>query len=102
VLRRHRPPSKPLATVAGALLAVLRLSLTDPDFDDDAVYVQLAEQLLRMLGIPRPRRTGWPTRHCPTRPNPIPPASGDRRGRPFDAQRRQATLNRPSQPVKAA
>ncbi|MFD9698226.1 TetR/AcrR family transcriptional regulator [Lentzea sp. NPDC059081] len=41
-----------MSTVAGALLAALQLSLTDPAFDDDTVYDQLAEQLLRMLGIP--------------------------------------------------
>jgi hypothetical protein len=35
-----------------SLLATLHLSLTDPDFDDDTVYDHLAEQLLRLLGIP--------------------------------------------------
>jgi AcrR family transcriptional regulator len=38
------------AAVAGAVLATLRLSLTDPDLVDDAACDQLAEQMLRMLG----------------------------------------------------
>jgi AcrR family transcriptional regulator len=45
-------PKLALSTVAGSLLAALHLSLTDPDFDDDTAYDQLAEQLLRMFGIP--------------------------------------------------
>ncbi|GLU49860.1 TetR/AcrR family transcriptional regulator [Nocardiopsis ansamitocini] len=52
--RFHTPyPKLALATVAGALLGALHLSLTDPDFDDDTAYDHLAEHLLRMLGIPR-------------------------------------------------
>ncbi|MEU3642429.1 TetR/AcrR family transcriptional regulator [Lentzea sp. NPDC034063] len=45
-------PKLAMSTVAGALLAALHLSLTDPDFDHDTVYDQLAEQLLCMLGVP--------------------------------------------------
>lgn len=41
-----------LACTAGSLLATLQVALTDPDFADDSVYDQLAEQLLRMLGVP--------------------------------------------------
>lgn len=44
-------PKLAMSTVAGALLAALHLSLTDPDFDHDTVYDQLAEQLLCMLGV---------------------------------------------------
>ncbi|MFJ5986092.1 TetR/AcrR family transcriptional regulator [Lentzea sp. NPDC092896] len=44
-------PKLAMSTVAGALLAALHLSLTDPDFDHGTVYDQLAEQLLRMLGV---------------------------------------------------
>ncbi|CAK7284070.1 AcrR family transcriptional regulator [Streptomyces misionensis JCM 4497] len=40
-----------LACVAGSLLATQQLALSDPDFADDAVYDQLAEQLLVMLGL---------------------------------------------------
>ncbi|MBV1854342.1 TetR/AcrR family transcriptional regulator [Catellatospora tritici] len=40
------------AAVAGAVLATLHLSLTDPDRVDDTACDQLAEQLLRMLGVP--------------------------------------------------
>ena len=40
------------AAVAGALLATLQLALTDPDLVNDAACDQLAEQLLRMLGMP--------------------------------------------------
>ncbi|GAA2807751.1 TetR/AcrR family transcriptional regulator [Crossiella cryophila] len=46
-------PKLAMATVAGSLLAALHLSLTDPDFDEDAVYDQLAEQFLCMLGMPQ-------------------------------------------------
>jgi AcrR family transcriptional regulator len=41
-----------LATIAGSLLAMMYISLTDPDLVDDAACDQLAEQLLRMLGVP--------------------------------------------------
>ncbi|MFI9812533.1 TetR/AcrR family transcriptional regulator [Saccharothrix variisporea] len=41
-----------LATTAGALLAVLHLSLTHPDAVTDATCDEAAEQLLRMLGVP--------------------------------------------------
>jgi AcrR family transcriptional regulator len=40
------------AAVAGALLATLQLALTDPELVDDAAGDQLAEQLLRLLGLP--------------------------------------------------
>jgi AcrR family transcriptional regulator len=40
-----------LGAVAGSLLATLYLSLSDPDLIDDAACDQLAEQLLRMLGV---------------------------------------------------
>jgi AcrR family transcriptional regulator len=45
-------PQLALAGVAGSLLATLHLSLTEPELVDDAACDQLAEQLLRMLGIP--------------------------------------------------
>jgi AcrR family transcriptional regulator len=45
-------PKLALSTVVGSLLAALHLSLTDPAFDNDTVYDQLAEQLLCMLGVP--------------------------------------------------
>jgi AcrR family transcriptional regulator len=50
---RFRAPSAKLALAcaAGSLLATLQIALTDPDFADDAVYDQLAEQLLIMLGV---------------------------------------------------
>lgn len=44
-------PRLAMSTVAGSLLTALHLSLTEPDFDDDTVYDQLAEQLLCMLGL---------------------------------------------------
>ena len=34
------------------MLATLQLSLTHPDLADDTAGDQLAEQLLRMLGVP--------------------------------------------------
>ncbi|QYN36952.1 TetR/AcrR family transcriptional regulator [Pseudonocardia sp. DSM 110487] len=40
-----------LATIAGSLLGTLHLALTDPAFDNDDACDQLAEQLLRMLGL---------------------------------------------------
>ncbi|MEU7826251.1 TetR/AcrR family transcriptional regulator [Catellatospora sp. NPDC049133] len=40
------------SAVAGAVLATLHLSLTDPGLVDDTACDQLAEQLLRMLGVP--------------------------------------------------
>jgi hypothetical protein len=40
------------AAIAGALLATLQLALTDPELVDDAAGDQLAEQLLRLLGLP--------------------------------------------------
>ncbi|MGD0255567.1 MAG: TetR/AcrR family transcriptional regulator [Acidimicrobiales bacterium] len=40
-----------LAATAGSLLAIVYISLTDPDLVDDAACDQLAEQLLRMLGV---------------------------------------------------
>jgi AcrR family transcriptional regulator len=45
-------PKLAMSTVTGALLTALHLSLTDPAFDNDTVYDELAEQLLRMLGVP--------------------------------------------------
>jgi AcrR family transcriptional regulator len=44
-------PKLALATTAGSLLGTLHLTLTDPAFDNDEVCDQLAEQLLRMLGV---------------------------------------------------
>ena len=44
-------PQLALACVAGSLLATLHLSLTQPELVDDAACDQLAEQLLRMLGL---------------------------------------------------
>jgi AcrR family transcriptional regulator len=40
------------ATVSGAALATLQLSLTVPELVDDAACDQVVEQLLRMLGVP--------------------------------------------------
>ncbi len=45
-------PKLALAGTAGSLLSTLHLSLTDPEFADNAIYDRLAEQLLRMLGLP--------------------------------------------------
>jgi AcrR family transcriptional regulator len=45
-------PRLALATTAGALLAVLHVSLADPDSVTDATCDETAEQLLRMLGVP--------------------------------------------------
>ncbi|WP_306359843.1 TetR/AcrR family transcriptional regulator [Nocardia sp. CC227C] len=45
-------PKLALAATAGSLLGALHLSCTDPNMDDDTLYDQLAEQLLRMLGLP--------------------------------------------------
>lgn len=45
-------PRLALATTAGALLAVLHVSLTNPDSVTDATCDETAEQLLRMLGVP--------------------------------------------------
>lgn len=56
-----------VSTVAGALLAALHLSLTQPDFDNDTVYDQLAERLLRMLGMPAAE-----ARELATAPLPVP------------------------------
>jgi AcrR family transcriptional regulator len=41
-----------LATTAGALLGTLQLSLNDPSQVDDAACDELAENLLRMFGVP--------------------------------------------------
>ncbi|HEX6353355.1 TetR/AcrR family transcriptional regulator [Actinophytocola sp.] len=45
-------PKLALAITAGALLAVLHVSLVDPDSVTDATCDETAEQLLRMLGLP--------------------------------------------------
>lgn len=45
-------PRLALATTAGALLAVLHVSLANPDAVTDATCDEAAEQLLRMLGVP--------------------------------------------------
>ncbi|WP_238412963.1 TetR/AcrR family transcriptional regulator [Saccharothrix deserti] len=45
-------PRLALATTAGALLAVLHVSLVDPDSVTDSTCDEAAEQLLRMLGVP--------------------------------------------------
>lgn len=45
-------PRIALATTAGALLAVLHVSLVDPGGVTDATCDEAAEQLLRMLGVP--------------------------------------------------
>lgn len=49
---RAPSPKQALANTAGALLASLHLALTDAEFARDAVYDDLAEQLLRMFGLP--------------------------------------------------
>jgi AcrR family transcriptional regulator len=65
---RAANPRLALSTVAGSLLAALHLSLTDPDFDDDTVYDQLAEQLLCLLGIPPAEAHGLATTALPDPP----------------------------------
>ncbi len=45
-------PKLALAVTAGALLTTLHLTLTDPHFAAQPVDGQLAEQLLRMFGLP--------------------------------------------------
>jgi AcrR family transcriptional regulator len=45
-------PRLALATTAGALLAVLHVSLVNPEGVTDATCDEVAEQLLRMLGVP--------------------------------------------------
>jgi hypothetical protein len=45
-------PRMALAATAGALLAILHVSLVDPERVDDATCDGAAEQLLRMLGVP--------------------------------------------------
>jgi AcrR family transcriptional regulator len=45
-------PRLALAVTAGALLAVLHVSLVDPERVTDSASDEVAEQLLRMLGIP--------------------------------------------------
>jgi AcrR family transcriptional regulator len=45
-------PRLALATTAGALLAVLHVSLANPEGVTDATCDEVAEQLLRMLGVP--------------------------------------------------
>ncbi|GAB3002630.1 TetR/AcrR family transcriptional regulator [Saccharothrix stipae] len=45
-------PRLALATTAGALLAVLHVSLANPDRVTDTMCDEAAEQLLRMLGVP--------------------------------------------------
>jgi AcrR family transcriptional regulator len=45
-------PRLALATTAGALLAVLHTSLVNPEGVTDATCDEVAEQLLRMLGVP--------------------------------------------------
>ncbi|MFD3504634.1 TetR/AcrR family transcriptional regulator [Streptomyces sp. NPDC058676] len=59
-----------LATVAGSLLATLHLSLSDPELVDDRACDQVAEQLLRMLGLPADE-----ARQLATTPLPDPDAS---------------------------
>ncbi|MFD4196383.1 TetR/AcrR family transcriptional regulator [Amycolatopsis thermoflava] len=49
---RVREPRLALATTAGALLAVLHVSLVDPVGVTDETCDEVAEQLLRMLGVP--------------------------------------------------
>jgi AcrR family transcriptional regulator len=49
---RAAEPRLAFAAVAGAMLATLQLALTDPDLVDAAACDQLAEQLLRLLGVP--------------------------------------------------
>jgi AcrR family transcriptional regulator len=45
-------PKLALAATAGSLLTTLHLTVTDPDFAAQPVDEQLAEQLLRMFGLP--------------------------------------------------
>jgi AcrR family transcriptional regulator len=45
-------PRLALANTAGALLAILHVSLSHPDTVTDATCDEAAEQLLRMLGVP--------------------------------------------------
>jgi AcrR family transcriptional regulator len=49
---RRAEPRLTRAAVFGAALATLQLALTEPDLVDDAACDQLAEQMLRMLGVP--------------------------------------------------
>ncbi|GAB3150979.1 hypothetical protein GCM10027258_49920 [Amycolatopsis stemonae] len=50
--RRVGDPRIALATTAGALLAVVHVSLVNPHGVTDATCDEAAEQLLRMLGVP--------------------------------------------------
>ena len=49
---RVTDPKTALAATAGALLAVVYMSLVDPGRVDDAMCDEVAAQLLRMLGVP--------------------------------------------------
>ena len=49
--RLRGEPRLALATTAGALLAVLHVSLVNPEGVTDATCDEVAEQLLRMLGV---------------------------------------------------
>lgn len=66
-------PRLALAAVTGTLLAALHLSLTDPGLTEDAAADQLAEQLLRMLGLP----AGEARKLAAA---PLPPTGGDAGG----------------------
>ena len=64
-------PRLALAVTAGALLAVLHVSLAHPERVDDSVCDEVAEQLLRMLGLPLGE-----ARELATTPLPDPPDPG--------------------------
>jgi len=61
-------PRLALATTAGALLAVLHVSLVAPDTVTDAMCDEAAEQLLRMLGVPLDEAHALATGPLPDRP----------------------------------
>ncbi len=49
---RAAEPRLAFAAIAGAVLATLQMALTDPDLVNAAACDQLADQLLRLLGVP--------------------------------------------------
>lgn len=61
-------PRLALAITAGALLAVLQLSLVSPDSVTDATCDGAAEYLLRMLGVPAARARKLATAELPDLP----------------------------------
>ena len=73
-----------LSTVAGGLLGLLRVHQHHPEQVDETSVDQLAEALLRMLGIPPAKPSGSPGAPSPTsepgRPRPGQRAAGWRSG----------------------